>query len=144
MSVCSLALATGRSALAHLTLILKKIGAQRVLVGAAPRIYQVVDRLICHLDSRRSGLRSGNLWEPDHGRRSGYRGVVLVYRVMYGDVYRKFGYGSPTRPITGNLLTGASRRTGVGLSYRGRNVLRDQACGPSGTCRDMGLGGRVV
>lgn len=58
-----------------------------IYVGTKTRVFQMVYRFVRHLHPWSFGLGPGDIWPSTSRRRSCYRSMVLVHRVIYGDVY---------------------------------------------------------
>jgi len=71
----------------------------------------MVHRLVCHLDPGSSWFRASNLRLTVIGRWPGHGCVVLVDRLLHGDVYRQLRSG-----------------VGVGISDSRWDVLCHKAC----------------
>lgn len=60
--------------------------------GAAPELYQMDHRLLCHLHSWGVGVGSRHIWYPHRGGWSSNRGVGLVHRIMHGRMHSTVRY----------------------------------------------------
>ena len=97
------------------------------LSGTKTRILQMVDRLICHLDSRSPRIGSRDIRLSIGSRRSSYCGMVLADRLLHGHVHRQFRF-----------------RVSFGISHGWWDVLCHQTCRSARSGSDLRMGSRLV